>query len=265
MKRLASLFVVFSIFALSACMAQTTTAVSHDFERYIIYHGVAYTETPDGGFAFENSVIWADVQADRTIYTGSFTEASATVFEDGSLTILYEDGWNAVCPAEGTYYNCTVSEADYTRRIEVNSLLEFRNVVIMPAGYYPLPDYPVDVLLKPWEIFLVIFFGIFVLYSTLTIVSLPINRIAYRANRAPRVAGMILPERQGQDTKAYWFNATVAAQTIADDHEDRYGKQSFDTSQEPGPSLHDRFRVGWPLWVISLFLFANVLAAVLLW
>jgi len=250
---------------MQACTAQTTTMATHDFDRYLVYYESRYVETAEGEFAFEDSVIEVDVQTDRTIYVPSFIDATVTVFADGSLDVLYGDGWNVSCPYDARYsYSCTMSDPDEVRSHPFVNLLAFRDVVIMPAEYYPLADYPVEAVMDPWQILVVIAFGLFMAYAALSIVSLPLHKIAYRSKPATKVGAMLNPTREGQDGKTYWIDAYAATQTITDERKDSYGKQPFDTNQDPASSLLDRFRDGWPLLAAGVVLFGVVLAAFLI-
>lgn len=266
MKRLAPLFFLLWIVVLTACSSQTTTTISQVTYQYIVYQEVVYMES-QAGYTHENDEILIDFQSDRTIFTASFSEATVTVFADGSLTAVYEDGWIANCSAEGSIDECSLSAINPSRTTEVTLLLGFRDVVILTGDYTPHGETPLNLLILDWKLLVIMIFAGLVFYRILILV-------------LPRgVRGLFYPSKslmggifnknpgggRGHDVRNYWANADVSVGSLKDDFDNRYGKPSLSPDQTPPSTLRERFRVQWPYLLVSVVLFVLALVSTFIW
>jgi len=267
MKRLASSFVLFSFFVLSACTAQTTTQL--ESFRYILYDDVTYLENDPGFFQHLNETIYVEFLADRTVYHPTFSDAVVSIFSDDSMTALYSDGWTATCAAATTVEACVVSSPDAVHGAELATLITLRDGGVT-TGHFEAPDIsePLDIFDKPITAlgFVVVALSLFEVYLFLLVI-LPQgarNRIfpsgMLKAGRGMR-AGM---GRTYDSNTRYWQQASSVRATISDEFNEFYGKGPNQADSTPCPTLRSRFLSHLPILIVTTVLLGLAVAGLFL-
>jgi len=258
MKCLVLAIVFFCVLAISAC-----TANQSETYHYIVYRTVSYIEKTENVFANGEDEIYVSIYAESTVFTSSFSDATVFVHTDGSLSVIFSDGWSATCPADASVDGCSISP-NPRHRDEFNSLIGFRDVVILTETIDPQIENPTVAQTTARKIWFWSILGLVAIISLLMIL-LPKGGRGFLHPSGTLRGGKIIGRNNGENVKNYWlYNVGDSIETIHADVDDRYGKSAGTTPPPPTTTLADRIRAKWPYLLLSVIVLGLAIAALLI-